>query len=305
MQRLKAEIISHLLFQSGILACLMRKHTSLGRRIAAWFVGESPILLIGGEPGNGKSLLMGDLILQHRLLTKIYPDLGPPPALISYDRVHYLFLKCLKDLTAPHLQTFLPEGETHPQARKLITQVLQDVLLFAIDHLSVRTPIVLEAPLIGCRGEDLIETLGHLGLAAQIFIMHSPTMRAQILRNPQLTMRETSAAGLAMRQIHEALLRQRAISCSEEAEDVALKKSWEHWLNNHEGIVLAWHPVEDEEDFIHTRKMLEMMNFTSDPLSPDMLCKYTLSRINQILEQHDLHAFAREVQNYDDEYPFV
>lgn len=204
---------------------------------------------------------MGDLLLQHQILAKMYPYLSPPPALISYDRVHYLFLKRLKDLTVPHLQRFLPEGETHLQARKLITQVLQDVLLFAISHISARTPIVPEAPLIGCRSEGIIEKLHGLDFTLQIFIMHSPAMRMQMLHNPQLNIRETSAASLAIRLIHEALLRQRAIFCTEETEDAALKKSWEQWLNDHEGIVLAWHPVEDKEDFIYTRNTLKSMHF--------------------------------------------
>jgi hypothetical protein len=296
MQELKAEIISHLLFQSGILACLMRKYSSLRMRVAAWFVGEKPILLIGGEPGNGKSLLMGDLVLQHRALAKIYPTLCTPPALISYDRIHYLFLKRLNELTTPHRQHFLPEGETHPEARMHITSILQDVLLFTVQHLPTCTSIALEAPMIGYRGEDVIETLGYLDGAMQIFIMHSPAMWAQILCDPRLVTQETSASVLAMRQIREDLLQQRAIS---QPEELALKKSWEQWLNNHEGIVLAWHPVEDGADFIYTRKMLQAMNFTSDPLYPDTLQEYALFRINQILERkNDIYLFARKIRNY-------
>ncbi|HEY1352795.1 MAG TPA: hypothetical protein VGF67_24535 [Ktedonobacteraceae bacterium] len=296
MQELKAAYISHLLVQPGIVACLLRKYSDLRTRVGAWLVGEKPILLIGGEPGNGKSLLMGDLVSQHRALAKIYPGLQTPPALISYDRVHYLFLKHLHERSTPHPHCFLPEGETHPQARQYITGILQDALLFTMQQLPAHTPIALEAPLIGHRGEEIIATLKRLGYGSQIFIMHSPAMWAQILYNPRLLTRTTSASALAMRQIHEDLLQQRALS---QAGDSALKESWEHWLQDHEGMVLAWHPLEDEADFLYTRHMLQAMQFPSDPLYPDILQEYTISCINRILDlQPDIYAFARNIQNY-------
>jgi hypothetical protein len=299
MEDLKSAIISYLLFQSGILAGLMRKHTSLGKRIVAWFTGERPILLIGGEPGNGKSLLMGELVLRYNELLKLQLALQASLALISYDRVHYLFLKRLAELSVLDHLGFLPEGETRLEVRKLITQILQDTLLFAVQYLPPHTPIILEAPLIGHRGEDLIERLSAWGLGVhmQIFIMHSPTMWVEVLRHQQQATRETSAHALAMQQIHGALLQQRAIPMSSrQAENSALIKSWEQWLNGHEGIVITWNPFDDEAGFIHTRETLKAMNISPDPLVPETLQKYTSYLIDLVLELHpDLVAFANEV----------
>src|SRR6266699_2514171 len=50
---------------------------------------EKPLLVIGGEPASGKSLLMGELTLRYNELVKPHLDFQLP--LISYDRVHYLF----------------------------------------------------------------------------------------------------------------------------------------------------------------------------------------------------------------------
>jgi hypothetical protein len=298
MQKLKDEIISHLLHQPGILSCLLRRHSALGKKVAAWFVGEKPILLIGGEPGSGKSLFMGDLVVQYRMLTKMYPALRAPLALISYDRVHYLFLKGLLELMVPEEQHILPEGETHPEARRLIALILQDILLFAAQHLSSGTRVVLEAPLIDLRGESLIEMLSALKFSVQIFIIHSPVMWTEVLR--QQPERGTSAQALAMKQIHETLLRQRTIPHGERTEDVALKNSWEQWLSDYEGIVLTWNPKEDETSYQHTKETLQAQKIVPDPLAPEALQEYTSFLIHLVLKLHqDLDSFALAVQNYN------
>lgn len=56
------EIFSYLISQTGILPNMLRKHSYLGEKIIAWLTGEKPVLIIGGEPGSGKSLFMGELI---------------------------------------------------------------------------------------------------------------------------------------------------------------------------------------------------------------------------------------------------
>src|SRR5690348_17270950 len=96
MGELKNDIFSHLISQKGILPSMMRRHSSLGMKIAAWLTGEKPILVIGGEPASGKSLLMGELTLRYNELVKPHVDLQL--SLISYDRVHYLFLERLMEM---------------------------------------------------------------------------------------------------------------------------------------------------------------------------------------------------------------
>src|SRR5712692_1761878 len=129
MDELTAEIVSYLASRPGVLPTMMRRHAAVRERSAAWLTGKKPLLIIGGEPAHGKSLLMGELVLRHNELVKLYPTLSAPPALISYDRVHYLLLKRLAEICMPGAHDFLPEGETHPGARKLITELMRDALL--------------------------------------------------------------------------------------------------------------------------------------------------------------------------------
>lgn len=296
MPELKEEIVSYLLIQPGILARLLQKYASLGKMVGSWLIGEKPILLIGGEPGNGKSLLMGDLIAQYATLTKHYPMLRASLALISYDRVHYLFFRHLTGLKKPGQPVLLPEGETHPDARKLISQILEDVVLFAVRYLP-HTLVIVEAPFIDHRGEDLIETLIKRKYHLQIFIMQSLEMWIEMLGQPE---RGTSASALAMRAIHEALLKERAIPLvDKQIEELALRKSWERWLEQwpdigRDGIVLNWNPAEDQASYSHTRAMLTGLQITPDPLIPETLQKYTLSLIASALEIYpDLDRVAR------------
>src|SRR2546430_7915694 len=65
MDELTAQIVSYLVSRPGVLPTMMRRHASLRERAAAWLTGEKPLLIIGGEPGHGKSLVMGELVLRH------------------------------------------------------------------------------------------------------------------------------------------------------------------------------------------------------------------------------------------------
>ena len=300
MSELKTEIVSHLLSQQGILPGMLRKYSSLGMRIAAWLTGEKPILLIGGEPGSGKSLLMGELVLRYNELAALHSGLQAPLALICYDRVHYLFLKRLAEVNTPNPRNFLPEGETHPEARKRITWVLRDALLFTMLNFPKNTRIILEASLIGHRGEDLVGPATALGFQMQIFIVYSPAMWTRMLHQEKQQLREISAHTLAMQQIHEALQQQRGLPLfSEQMGGDALLKSWEEWLGHQEGIVLSWDPADDEPGFIHTKETLQAKGIPPDPLIPQVLHKYTTSLIEVALDMiPDLEDFATEVLRY-------
>ncbi len=300
MDELTAGIVSYVFSRSGILPTMRRRHASLEERAAAWLTGEKPLLIIGGEPAHGKSLLMGELALRHNELVELYPTLQAPPALISYDRVHYLFLKRLAEIDMPGARDFLPEGETHPEARKLITKLMRDVLLFAVYHLPKNTPIILEAPLIGNRGEELVDEPAAWGFQMQIFIVYSPAMWVRVLHQAEQQAREMSAQAPAMQQIHEALLRQRGITLpSNQAQDSALMKSWQQWLGQREGIILSWDPADDEAGFAHTKEMLKARHIPPNPLSPQVLSQYTTCLIEAVLETiPDPRAFALEVRAY-------
>ena len=115
MGKLKTEIISYLHSQCGILPHLMRQYLPLGTRIATWATGEKPILIIGGEPGNGKSLLMGELVLRYNELALHYHDMLQPLTLISYDQIHYLFLKRLSSVITSSSSEFYRKGRHTPR----------------------------------------------------------------------------------------------------------------------------------------------------------------------------------------------
>jgi hypothetical protein len=300
MSDFKNEIFSYLISQPGILPSMMRKHSSLGTKIVTWLTGEKPVLIIGGEPGSGKSLFMGELILRRNELIELYPKIQSSLALISYDRIHYLFLKRLAEVNITNMHDFLPEGETHPEARKLITEILQDLLLFVIRYFPSKRLTILEVPLIDHRGEDIVANLSAYDFLIQIFIIQSPTMQSQILQQNKQQTRELSAPALAIRQIHEALLQQRGIiSFSHQAQNNALIKSWEQWLSNYDGAILSWDPSDDEAGFLHTRETLKSNNILPNPLAPQYLYRYATCLIEAIFEIiPNLEAFANEVRNY-------
>lgn len=299
MSELKTGIISYLHSQRGILPHLMKQHPMLGARIAAWVIGEKPILIIGGEPGNGKSLLMGELVLRYNELTLHYQDIPQSLMLISYDQIHYLFLKRLSCINTPYSNEFLPEGETHPEARALITEIMWHTLLFALHSRPLNAPIILETPLIDHRGEDMLYKMISLDFQMQIFIMHSPTMRTRSLYDEKRRTK-ISAHPLAMQKIHEVLLQQRGVMAyPKEAQDDALVQSWEQWMDQCEGMVLSWNPDHNEEGLLYTKMLLEAMNIRTDPLSPALLEKFTICVIEQVLKMiPNLEVFASNVQEY-------
>lgn len=300
MRELENEIISYLISQTGVLRSMMRSYSSLGRKIVTWLTGEKPVLIIGGEPANGKSLLIGELVLRLDEIAKLYPVFQSPPAIISYDRVHYLFLKYLMMTGIDSAYNFLPEGETHPKARKYVTKILRDVLLFAIFHLPQNTPIILETSLIDHRGEYIVDELSAWGFPIQVFIIHSPTMQSRVLQQEKQRTKATSAQSLTIRKIHEALLQQRGItSLSKQVQDNELIKSWEQWLGNCDGLVLTWDPADDEAGFLHIKEVLKAKNISPDPLTPLVLNKYTTFLIKVVLELiPNLEMFAIEVKRY-------
>lgn len=273
----------------------------MGKRITAWLTGEKRVLIIGGEPANGKSLLMGELFLRHNTLVKSYPsNLSPSCAIISYDQVHYLFLKCLADLNTVDVHNILPEGETYPEARKCITQIMQEVLGYALSVLPEKPSLILEAPLIGDRGEAIADKLLAQDGLAQVFITHSPAMQSRVLQKREQQLREISAQPLAIRQIHEALLQGREItSLSQQEQDSELVKIWGQWLGDRDGLVLSWDPADDEIGFICTKENLKAANLSPNPLIPKRLEDFTLSLIETALKKHpNLEAFASAVRNY-------
>lgn len=299
MSYCKAGIVSYLFSQPGILSYLIRQYPLLGERVALWITGERPVLMIGGEPGNGKSLLMGELVLRHHELVARQYVASRPLILISYDQIHYLFLKRLSQINIVLPHTFLPEGETHPEARILITRIIWHVLLFSLQYYALNIPIIVEAPLIDHRGEDLIPEIAALGLQMQIFIMYSPVMRMRSFYDEKRQMR-VSAHPLAMQSIHNVLLHQRGVvAYAQEEQDAALAKSWEQWLSAYEGMLLSWNPDDNEEGFLYTKSLLEALQIRTDPLSPLLLEKYALCVIELVLKTlPDLAAFARKVQEY-------
>ena len=300
MRELTNNISSYLISHTGLLPGMIRRYPSLKTRIAAWLMGEKPLLIIGGEPGSGKSLLMGELALRHSELVQLYPDLQSSLVLISYDRVHYLFLKHLAERGVGSTHNFLPEGETHPEARKLITNILRDILLYSLFHFPKNTRVILEAPLIDYRGEALVDDLSAWDTSMQVLIIHSSAMQSRVLQQERQHTWDMSARPLAIRQIHEALLKQKGIiSRYQQTQDYELIRSWEQWLGNREGLVLLWDPADDEDGFEHTKKALKANHIPQSPLAPPIINKYTSCLIDVVLEMiPNLEEFAGEVQAY-------
>ncbi|HEU5378690.1 MAG TPA: hypothetical protein VFV38_24985 [Ktedonobacteraceae bacterium] len=254
---------------------------------------------------------MGELILRCGELGQSHADSKSPLTLISYDRVHSLFLELLeKEMYGqmPPLKRFLgslkrlhylPEGETHPEARWLITSIMRDVLHFAFSYLPKATLIIMEAPLIGHRGEDAVEELNARDFPLQTFIVHSPAMRERILSGED-RISDRSARKLAMRQIRNKFLqREGGIPFSPEKEAEMVAKKWEHWLLDRDGILLGWDPADDEDGFEAIKQMLKNKHIQPDPIAPSLLLDYTTSHIQAVLRAiPDLVAFATRVWDY-------
>jgi hypothetical protein len=203
--------------------------------------------------------------------------------LISYDRVHNLFLHQLARLAAPEAEPILPEGETHPEVRGHISQILQELLTFTLGHSPPGTRILVEAPLIGQRGENLLAGGQPAEGQIQVIILHSPVLRSEVLR--QQPARATSAQAPAMHQIRTHLLQERGIADQPDVE-LALQQSWESWLKDFDGCLLSLNPHHDPASFLYTRSALQARQMRSDPLYPENIFQHALYLIHQTISQH-------------------
>lgn len=291
------DIDSYLRAQTGMLRVFMHRNRSVRRLLLRFITGKQRVLIVGGEPGNGKSLFTGELIVRCRELANAFPDLSLPLALVSYDRVHSLFFERLSSIVGSTIS--LPAGETHPAARQHVSEVMCEVMLFAILHLPPGTRILMEAPLIDHRGDIVVDNLPRWGYPVQIVIMHSPQMWTRVLAAAE-RISEKSAQRLAMLQIRTALIHQRVgrhVPSDEQGR--AIQTAWKRWLSGRDGVVISWDPARNEQSFEQTTQLLTAEQVSPDQMFPTVLDAHAIRVTDSVLESlPDLRSFAEEMRTY-------
>lgn len=283
--------------QPGVLQLFVHRHRGLRQRLLRFIRGQQRVLVVGGEPGNGKSLFTGELIVHCRGLAIAHPSLRIPLALISYDRVHSLFFERLSSKAGTSIA--LPAGETHPAARQLVSEVMREVLLFAILQLPPDTRILMEAPLIDHRGNAVVDDLPRWGFPIQIVIMHAPQMWERVRADPE-RISERSVQTPAMLQIRKALLQQRVgrrVTTNEQGR--VLQKAWKRWLKGRDGVLVSWNPADDERSLEHAKSILTAAQVSPDDMFPKVLDAHAVRVTDSVLEAlPDLQSFADGLQTY-------
>lgn len=270
----------------GLLGYVLRTDGSFRHAFAAFVSGDQRALLIAGEPGNGKSTLLYDIV-------NALHDLGDVPlAGISYDAVHGLLFD---SLNLP-----LPTGETWPPARAQVSAVLGDIILVALHELPATTRLLIEAPLIGGRGEAALERVASAGHPLQAVVLHNPHVWRRVITAGQRdsTLAAQADAMLAIR--HRFAAEVGAADSTREEQERAIGVYWQHWAQTPHRLVVSWSGAESDAAAAITDAARSANPLPHHGLFPDLLT----TRVRDIYEAtlaniSDLPAFTAAVRHHN------
>ena len=284
--------------QPGILQTIVNINPGLINRLALFLEGTKRLLIVGGESANGKSLLVAELALQYTLVERMQPTPNSALAIISYDRIHQLFLYQLGERIGMEIQP--PVGETHPRARRLISYLMRDTVLFALSYLSPSTRVIMEAPLLNQRGEIVLDHLYMWKAHTQVLFMHSPETWRRVLHEGTRISKNSGQVPAMKRMRAWRLERLGATSLSISEQDRALHDDWVGQLAGRDGMVVSWDPRDNEHNYQLTVQRFRQLNIRPDILGPDVLQQYVSSVTDSILSTlPDVKSFAAQITSYE------
>lgn len=279
----KEVFLNNLLSHSGVIRSMVKKNPDLKMILFDFLFRQKKILIIGGESGMGKSLLVADLrLLQDKMQALLPKKYQFQLVVVSWDRVHQVFFEHASTEVGTTLP--LPKGETYLEARQLISKVMSDIVRQAFIYLPAKTKILIEAPLFDFRGENLREQREIYQPFVQTLIMHSPKTRAETLQAGRIT--QTSGQVDSMLAIREKLLKKMLgyhyNSISQEAQEEAVK-NW--WLNRPGDIsLIEWDPDDDRTGLEKSVEEYKRENISPDILYPRPISWFTRRQFESVFQ---------------------
>ncbi len=278
-----AAVRNILLTQQGVVIQAIQKRKELVADLESFFLGNKHIIVIGGESGMGKSLFGAELRTLHQNVQYVMPGrLRTQLSVITWDRTHQVFFEEISTILGTTVP--LPRGETHIKARNLISSVLGDQIRFIKKYIGPKTRIIIEAPLIGFRGESLFEELKEYKNEMLTFIMHSPKMRYESFKKGRLMLTSGQPESMASIREHLLLSITKRRKVSHDYQDHIVKEWWakriQHWGR---GALIEWDPDDNRSALEETVAQFMKANIAPDVLSPRPIGRFTRNHIESIL----------------------
>jgi len=279
-------MLKHFAARPSLLGYALRTDEPFRQAFAAFLASETRGMLIAGEPGNGKSTLLDDIVMAHRELSDF------PLAGVAYDAIHGMLLDTLG--------TPLPSGETHPAARELVSNVLRDTILHALEQLPVETRVLIEAPLIDRRGEGALSDITHRGCRVQAVVLHNPNVWRRVLADGQRD-NELAAHVDAMLAIRRGLARRIGVGeLSLDEQEQAIGAHWARWAEDAPGrLVLSWSGPNSDEAAAETNRARAQQPVSGSGLYPSELAERARELCASIVAGiPDLPRFVSDVREF-------
>ncbi len=277
--QLEREVIPFLFSEPGIMKSLVSANPELGGVVRDFLTGRSKVTLVGGVPGNGKSLLVTGLRRLHEIYSGLDPSLQFPLAVVPWDKVHEEFFKVLSTQSDQEIKP--PSGETDPVIRNEVSQVMLDTVMF-LGNQTRNARILVEAPLYGGRGKVIQDAFEKHHIPGQTVVMNSPEMQREITKRGSRDV-TTSGQPEAIAAIDDSLLRSMVGSYkipSEKRKDTVKQNYWNISVGERGGVVVTWNPNTDRPGFELTRAQYKEHATRPDDYSPEPLGTLVTALIN-------------------------
>jgi hypothetical protein len=264
------DMLNRLAARPGILGYLLGTDAEFRRRFGRFLAGSPRVFWIAGEPANGKSTLIGDIVLALR-------DLGIPLAGVAFDPVHALLFE--------QMHQPLPVGETPVALRRIVCDLLRDTLLHVLEQLPADTRVLVEAPLIGVRGEGALAELLARGHAVQAIVLHNPHVWQRVYDaggRPDAFSAQVEAMGSIRRGLLERI---GAADLPPGEQQERLAAHWRDWADRGDRMVLTWHGPESDAAALETDARLRLQPVSGKGLFPETLVRYARDRAAALLAE--------------------
>ncbi|MGI5840820.1 MAG: hypothetical protein ACOX6N_01235 [Patescibacteria group bacterium] len=278
----KEELARYVVEGSSLSRELVLKNSALEQAIFSFLFGYNRLLVIGGDPGNGKSLLATDIRRFSQVFRAIDENLEFPLAFIPFDKVRETFFLRLSERLGYKVP--LPKGTSPDWMMETVERVMASTTFFVLDNYP-KSRVIVEAPLFSSRGENIIYEAEGRDYGIQTIIVHSPEMYLEIINRGS---RDVDTSGQPEAMVQLRMRRLKSITGDAnfdfDTENKILRGQWETMLRGRKSLIIEWSPNELREPFEETRKEFITQNQRPDLLTPLPLGPYIKSQFDLIFD---------------------